>query len=238
MTTDSVSRVITSERFASGMTFEEYLAFVGTAENLAREGNDGLKRVDRSGQMGTWYEAARLEEHQAAALRWLAAQPDGPAKALAISEDWSSDCRRDIPMLARAAEAAGLELRIFNRDGPRFSTAPRPSADESPNADIMAQFLNHKRGETFQSIPVIAFFTKDMRYLYHYQEYPAIYEKDRIVYGHIRVPRPGETAEQTQARIDKEFGELLASPFFRVWACAAVDEMVSALHRRVVLGAV
>jgi hypothetical protein len=102
----------------------------------------------------------------------------------------------------------------------------------------MAQFLNHKRGETFQSVPVIAFFTEDLRYLYHYQEYPAIYEKDRIVYGHIRVPRPGETPEQTQARIDKEFGELQASPFFRIWACAAVDEMISALHRRVVLGAV
>ena len=28
----------------------------------------------------------------------IAAQPDGPAKILVISEDWSSDCRRDVPM--------------------------------------------------------------------------------------------------------------------------------------------
>jgi hypothetical protein len=229
---------VTPERYASGMTFDEYVAHVGSAENLAREGNEGAKRIDRAAQFRSLYEAAHLNSEQDAALRWIAAQPDGPARILAISEDWSSDCRRDIPMLARISEAAGLELRIFDRDGAKYSRLPLPSPEESPNADLMAQFLNHKRGETWQSVPVAAFFTQDMRYLYHYQEYPAIYEKDRIVYGHIRVPKPGETPEQTAARIDKEFGELQTSPFFRIWACAGVDEMLSALHRRVVLGAV
>jgi hypothetical protein len=65
----------------------------------------------------------------------------------------------------------------------------------------------------------------------------AIYDKDRIVYGHIRKPRPGETPADTQGRIDREFPALQASPFFRVWASAAVDEMISALHRRLLLGA-
>src|SRR5207244_11358982 len=60
---------------------------------------------------------ARLTDAQAKSISWLAAQPGGPAKALVIAEDWSSDCRRDLPYLARLAEAGGLELRIFVRDG-------------------------------------------------------------------------------------------------------------------------
>jgi hypothetical protein len=83
---------------------------------------------------------------------------------------------------------------------------------------------------------VAVFYTADLRYLYHYVEYPRIYDKDRLVYGHIRVPRSGETPEATQARVDREFGALQASPFFRIWASAAVDEILSALHERVVLG--
>jgi hypothetical protein len=92
------------------------------------------------------YEQTRLSDAQTAAIRWLADQPGGPAKVLAISEDWSSDCRRDIPAVARLAEAGGLELRIFNRDGQRFSRSHRPSLAEAPdsNADLMAEFLNEK----------------------------------------------------------------------------------------------
>ena len=58
-------------------------------------------------------------------------------------------------MLARLAEAGGLELRIFRRDGQRFSSSHRPDLAEAPdsNADIMAEFLNHKKGQTWQSIP-------------------------------------------------------------------------------------
>src|SRR6185436_11724798 len=56
----------------------------------------------------------------------LAAQAHGPARILVISEDWSSDCRRDVPVLARLAEAGGLELRIFNRDGKKILGTRRP----------------------------------------------------------------------------------------------------------------
>jgi hypothetical protein len=139
--------------------------------------------------------------------------------------------------MARVAEATGMELRIFNRDGQRFGDAPEPDP-ESPGADLMSQFLNQKKGATWQSIPVVAFFTKDMNYLYHYTEYPAIYYKDRLVIEHIRAPREGETPAQTAERSGREFAELRRSPFFRIWASAAVDEIVSCLHRRLVLGAV
>ena len=140
-------------------------------------------------------------------------------------------------MLARLAEAGGMALKIFRRDGQRFSRSQRPSLAEEPdsNADIMAEFLNHKDGQTWQSIPVAVFYTKELQYLYHYTEYPAIYHKDRVV-AQIRAARGGKSNEETQKRGDREFMELQQSPFFPVWACAGVDEILSALHRRLILG--
>jgi 4-carboxymuconolactone decarboxylase len=237
-TTARRQSVVTPERFASGMSFDQYVKYVGSPENLKREGSGGAARRDWSDHLRTTYATTRLTDDQIAAWKWLATQPNGPAKVLVIAEEWSSDCRRDLPVVARVADAAALELRILRRDGQRASTSHRPTLAEAPdsNADIMAEFLNEKNGQTWQSIPVIVFYTRGFEYLYHYTEYPAIYHKDRLVAGHIRAARPGETAEQTQERGTREFLALQASPFFRVWACAAVDEMLSALHERVVLG--
>ncbi|HEV8674134.1 MAG TPA: thioredoxin family protein [Methylomirabilota bacterium] len=230
--------VLTPERYASGMTFEQYLAYIASPENLGREGSGGAPRKDWSSWMRDWYASSRLSDTQAGAIRWLAAQPGGPAKILAIAEEWSSDCRRDIPMLQRLAEAGGLELRIFRRDGQHFGRSQQPNLGEAPdsNADLMAEFLNEKNGQTWQSIPVAVFYTKALEYLYHYIEYPAIYHKDRLVMGHIRAPRSGETPVETQARGDRDFMALQQSPFFRIWACAGVDEILSALHERLVMG--
>src|SRR5256886_2948763 len=129
---------VTPERFATGMTFDQYIAYVGTPENLKREGSQGEARRDWSEYLREAYERARLTDAQTAAIRWLAAQPNGPAKVLVISEEWSSDCRRDLPMLARLAEAGGIELRVFRRDGQRFSRSQAPSLTEAPdsNADL------------------------------------------------------------------------------------------------------
>jgi hypothetical protein len=102
----------------------------------------------------------------------------------------------------------------------------------------MRRFVNHKNGGTFQSIPIAAFFTRDGRYLYHFTEYAAIYDKDRVVMNNIRAPKPGETPDQTLQRGNREFAALVNSPLWRIWASAAVDEIISALHRRQVLGVV
>ena len=59
-----------------------------------------------------------------------------------ISEEWSSDCRRDVPMVARLAEAGSLELRIFTRDGAGVGRGPRALPDETPNADLVNAFLS------------------------------------------------------------------------------------------------
>ncbi len=234
-----MSPTVTPERFAEGMTFDQYVAYIGTPENLQREATGGAARRDFSHFFAEAFRNAHLTDYQIEALTRLASMRGGPAKLLVLSEDWSSDCRRDVPTFARIAAVTGMEMRIFRRDGQKFSDAHEPSQAEAPdsNADLMSQFLNHKNGESWQSIPVAAFFTKDFEYLYHYTEYPAIYEKDRLR-NHMGEPKPGETPEQTRERSGREFQELQDSAYFRIWASAAVDEIVSALHRRMLLGAV
>ncbi|HEV8438810.1 MAG TPA: hypothetical protein VGT40_11995, partial [Methylomirabilota bacterium] len=67
---------MTPERFAKGMTFEQYVAYVGTPENLGREaGQAGEKRRDWSGFLRERYQKIRLSDAQQTAIRWLASQP-------------------------------------------------------------------------------------------------------------------------------------------------------------------
>ena len=237
---------VTPERFAKGLTFDEYVRYAGSAENLAREafggyfpdaGSFGAPRKDNSAVLRERYACARLSDHQTAAIRWLVAQPEGPARILVLSEDWSSDCRRDVPMLARLAEAGGMELRIFNRDGKTILSSRRPDPAAAPDAnhDLMLEFMNNKNGAEWASLPVAVFYAKDFRELHRYFEYPDIYHKDRIR-AHQQAVRPGESAEQARERGAREFAALQVSPFFDLWAAAAVDQILSALHEKAVIG--
>ena len=94
--------VVTPERFARGMTFEQYVTFTGSPENLSREGFGGpnadggaigTARRDNSAVFRERYARARLADHQVRAIQWLAAQPNGPAKILvspsAAAKIWS-----------------------------------------------------------------------------------------------------------------------------------------------------
>ena len=227
--------MVSAERFGQGMTFDQYVTYTASPESLRREASMGGARKDWSGVLREVYAAARLSDTQQAAWKWLMSQPGGPAKVLAISEEWSSDCRRDIPLLAKVADTVGLELRIFPRDGQRFSSAPEPDPRESPTADLMGQYLNRRSGQTFQSIPVIVFFARDMQELYRYIEFPLVYRKDRIRAAQTAA-KPGETAEQTRERAAREFAELQASPFFQLWRDAAQAEWISMLYERLKVG--
>jgi thiol-disulfide isomerase/thioredoxin len=234
---DRTKSVVTAERFAQGMTFETYVTYVGTPENLAREAGWwlGPQRRDFSGLLRDWHGRARLSDAQAGAIRWLAAEPDGPARILVISEEWSSDCRRDVPMLARLAEAGGMELRIFTRDGQKVGRDARANPADSPNADIVNEFLRERDGQTYQSVPVAVFYTKELRYLYHYIEFPAIYHKERLA-GAMQARSSGDTREQRWESFMRDWAALQQGPFPPMWASATVDEILSVLHERMVVG--
>src|SRR5437762_13920280 len=83
--------VVTPQRFAKGMTFVQYLKYAGSPENLAREafgsyvpdgGSLGAPRKDNSAILRERYARARLTEEHTTAVKWLVAQPSGPAKLL------------------------------------------------------------------------------------------------------------------------------------------------------------
>ena len=231
---------MTPERFSKGTTFDDYVKFTGSPENLGREGFDIRRfslvrpRVDWSGYLRDRHARARLTDEQTAGIRWLAAQPGGPANIAVIAEDWSSDCRRDLPYLARLAEAGGLDLRIFVRDGDVMLRKGLPDPAEGGNADLVVAYANEKDGQRFATVPVAVVFTRDFVELHRYVEYPAIYHKERVI-GHLRAARAGETDDQAKARGGRDIGTLLESPFFDVWAQASIAEILSALHERLVI---
>jgi thioredoxin family protein len=233
---------MTPARFARGLTWDDYVRFTGSPENLAREGFDIRRfslvrpRLDWSGYLRERHARARLTDDQSAAIRWLAAEPGGPAKIAVLAEDWSSDCRRDLPYLARLAEAGGLDLRVFVRDGETMLRKGLPDPAAGGNADLVVAYANEKSGQRFATVPVAVFFTRDFVELYRYVEYPAIYHKERMI-GHLRTARPGETEDQAKARGGRDIGALLESPFFDVWAHAAIAEILSALHERLLTSA-
>ena len=99
----------------------------------------------------------------------------------------------------------------------------------------MLEFMNRKNGGEWASVPVAVFYTKDFRELHRHVEYPAIYHKD-LIRGHMQAARPRETPDQAKERSQKEFVALQRSPFFDLWAAATIDEILSALHEKVVTG--
>ena len=138
--TQQQESVVTPERFESGYTWQRFFD----------------ERVIRNHEKFQYnYDETRISEDDAAVFRRLASLPNGPAKVLALGEDWCPDVFRGLPVIARIAEAAGIELRVFPRDD---------------NMDIMNEFLN--QGE-HQSIPTVVFYTHDHRYIAHWIERPA-----------------------------------------------------------------
>src|SRR2546428_12491575 len=96
---------MTPERFANGMTFDDYLKFIGSPENLRREGFDVRRfsvanpRVDWSAYLRQRHAKARLSDEQSAAIKWPTAQARGPAQGPAIAHDRAAGWRRGGPDL-------------------------------------------------------------------------------------------------------------------------------------------
>ena len=73
-----------------------------------------------------------------------------------IAEAWCPDVFRGVPVFARIAEVSGLTMKVVPRD---------------ENPDIMDEFLLNG---TARAIPVAVFYTRDLQYLTHWTERPAV----------------------------------------------------------------
>ncbi len=192
---------VTPERFEKGYTYAGYLDIV--EKNRAR--------FDEN------YAGTEVTAEDAAALRELAARPNGPAKLLVLGEDWCPDVFRGMPVFARMAEAAGFELRIFPRDR---------------NKDIMEEFLAN--GE-FESIPVAVFYTKDLEYIAHFVERPQLAHREirEILAPMYRRLYKAEKSPEERAAAKQETIAFQNGPVWANWRQETIRECITLLQERV-----
>lgn len=188
--------VVTPERFASGMRYEEYVASI--ERNAKRFGDN--------------YAGTTVSAADAAALRDLVARPNGPAKVLVLGEDWCPDVFRGMPVFARIAEAAGMEMRVFPRD---------------QHKDIMKEFL---AGGEFESIPVAVFYTRDHRYLGHWIERPALANQQMHdlapMYARLRKT---DASDEERAAAKQEYIDFQNGPIWGGWRQETIKEVIRLL---------
>jgi hypothetical protein len=89
--------MVTRERFAQGMTFQQYLDQMTTNQDKFREA----------------LESVRLTPRDRAAF----AERPGKLNVLVLTEDWCGDALTNFPVLARMVEGLpNVEMRVFLRD--------------------------------------------------------------------------------------------------------------------------
>jgi hypothetical protein len=129
--------VVTPARFEQGLRYTDFLA---------------QATVNRD-KFELYYKESPLSGEDISFFKKAATSPNGPAKILALAEAWCGDVYRELPTIARIAEATGMSLRVFLRD---------------ENPDIMDEFLSNE-GRS-RAIPVFAFYTRETRYITHFTE--------------------------------------------------------------------
>jgi hypothetical protein len=210
--TSATQSVITMDRFAKGKTFQQYLES-GIRNRELFEGN---------------YNGLTISAEQKKALQELAALPNGPHHVVVIGEDWCPDVYRGAGVAQKIAEAAGIELRFFERD---------------QNKDMIAEYL--KDGE-FESIPVFVFYDKDHNEITHFIERPKLANEQihvtRDVIGDMspeaikaRVghePSEEETAAERAKGRDRYMAWQRESDTWAGWRIATVDEIIADLRAK------
>jgi len=192
--------VVTPERFAQGQPYAEWRQVID--RNQARFTEN--------------YEGTHISEEDAAALRALVALPNGPARCLALGEAWCPDVFRGLPVMARIAEASGMELRVFFRD---------------QHKDIMAEFL--KNGE-HESIPTFVFYTRDHQYIAHWIERPRQAQDEMSQLSKISEPlRNADLPEEERKKHIQAYVDFQNGPVWAGWRDATVREIRDLLEQRV-----
>lgn len=190
----SQTSVVTPERFARGFTYQEYLAQIKVNKDRFQQ----------------FYDECILSQEDASFFHKAARRAHGPAKMLVLGEDWCPDVYRGMPAMARIAEAAGIEMRVFPRD---------------QNLDIMNEFLN--RGE-FLSIPVAVFYAKDLRYLCHWIERPALANKEQAQFNkEAKRQLPNGTDQEVRA-----LARPMAQARYAAWQQESIREIRELLTQR------
>ncbi len=210
--TQAAQSVITLERFAKGKTFKEYL-------------DSGIKNREL---FENNYNGLTVSAEQKAALQELAAKPNGPHHMVVIGEDWCPDVYRGAGVAQRIAEAAGIEMRFFERD---------------QNKDMIAGYL--KDGE-FESIPVYVIYDKNHNELTHFIERPKLANEQihvtRDVIGDMspgaiaarlgHEPSEEEIAAERAKGREKYMAWQRDSEVWAGWRVAAVDEIIENLRAK------
>jgi hypothetical protein len=185
--------VVTPQRFEQGFTYADYIAQIKV--NKAR--------------FEEFYNNFLVKPEEADALKKLSQRPDGPTRMLVLGEDWCGDVVRGLPVLARIAEATGLEMRVFPRD---------------EHHDIMNEFL--KNGQ-WMSIPTAVFYTRDHQYICHWIERPEIADREmKAIEEAIRKENPDITDQEFGRERRTRTGARAAD-----WQRASVTEIIDLLNK-------
>ena len=185
--------VVTPQRFAQGFSYDEYLAQI---------------KVNKL-RFQQYYDDFEPDEGQVARFRDLTKRARGPVKVLAIGEDWCPDVYRGLPTMAKLADSAGVEVRVFPRDS---------------HLDVMNEFL--KEGK-YQSIPVFVFYSEGFDYICHWIERPEVADRESVeIEAAIR--------EENPELDDRKFGierRKRVSQRFPDWQQATVREINEMLEK-------
>jgi hypothetical protein len=209
---NATQSVITLERFGKGKTFQQYLDSGIRNRELFENNYNGLT----------------ISAEQKAALQELAARPDGPHHMVVIGEDWCPDVYRGAGVAQRIAEAAGIEMRFFERD---------------QNKDMIAGYL---KGGEFESIPVFVIYDKDHNEITHFIERPRLANEQihvtRDVIGDMspaaiaarigHEPSEDEVAAERAKGRDRYMAWQRDSDVWAGWRVATVDEVIADIRAK------
>ncbi|MBK6319752.1 MAG: thioredoxin family protein [Dehalococcoidia bacterium] len=209
---NATQSVITLERFGKGKTFQQYLDSGIRNRELFENNYNGLT----------------ISAEQKAALQELAARPDGPHHMVVIGEDWCPDVYRGAGVAQKIAEAAGIEMRFFERD---------------QNKDMIAGYL---KGGEFESIPVFVIYDKDHNEITHFIERPRLANEQihvtRDVIGDMspaaiaarigHEPSEDEVAAERAKGRDRYMAWQRDSDVWAGWRVATVDEVIADIRAK------
>ena len=184
--------VVTPELYQQGISYAEW-----------------MQQIDRNqDKFEQNYNDMKLNPDDVAAIKALMALDKGPAKCLALGEPWCPDVFRGMPVMAKLAEATGLDIKIFFRD---------------QHLDVMNEFLY--KGE-FQSIPTFVFYTKDHQYLGHWIEKAQKAREEGPILQTItsKMRNPDITPEERKQFMD-EYAAFQSGPVWDGWRQAQISEI-------------